>query len=193
MAPAGLDEAGRGALAGPVYAAAVILPAGGIPGLNDSKKLTALARTRLADAIRRDAIAWSVARAELEEIERLNIIGASLLAMQRAAMALQPAPGEALVDGLHLPVLPCAAKAVVGGDALHPCIMAASILAKVERDAEMCRLDRLHPGYGLALHKGYPTPAHKRALQTLGVSPAHRRGYAPVAQLLRRTSAEVCA
>ncbi|MDT0497252.1 ribonuclease HII [Algiphilus sp. W345] len=184
---AGLDEAGRGALAGPVYAAAVILDERDpFEGLRDSKALSAKARERLAQTIVTRAEAWAVASASVAEIESINILRASLLAMQRAWEALSRRSDSALVDGLHLPKLGCAAQAVVDGDALHPCIMAASILAKVNRDAEMCRLDAEYPGYGFAAHKGYGTRVHLDALNRLGATPVHRRTFAPVAQLSLR-------
>lgn len=180
---AGLDEAGRGCLAGPVYAAAVILaPRHGLRGLDDSKQLTARQREKLFDQIQRRAVAFAIARAEVEEIERLNILHASMLAMQRAARALDPVPHHCLVDGNRTPELFCSAEAVVDGDAIHRCIMAASILAKVARDREMLRLDQEFPGYGFAQHKGYGTPQHLKALRELGLCPQHRRGFAPCAQ-----------
>lgn len=184
---AGLDEAGRGCLAGPVYAAAVILPPGCvIDGLDDSKKLSAARRARLFDDIQAVALAFAIARAEVEEIEQLNILHASMLAMQRAAAALDPVPTHCLIDGNRLPrVLPCSAEAVIGGDAIHAPIMAASILAKVARDREMLRLDAEHPGYGFAQHKGYGTPVHLAALRRLGPSPQHRMGFAPCADASR--------
>ena len=178
---AGVDEAGRGCLAGPVYAAAVILdPGHGIRGLDDSKKLKAAERDALFDKIQRRARAFAIARAELHEIEALNILHASMLAMQRAVAQLQPAPLLCLVDGNRLPrELPCPGQAVIGGDGLHAAIMAASILAKVARDREMQRLDVEYPGYGFARHKGYGTPDHLSALRRLGLSPLHRLGFAP--------------
>ncbi|MFT4045461.1 MAG: ribonuclease HII [Solimonas sp.] len=181
---AGIDEAGRGCLAGPVYAAAVILGKGhGIRGLDDSKKLRPAERESLFEQIRRRAVAFAIARAELEEIERLNILHATMLAMQRAVAALQPAPLHCLVDGNRLPPqLPCGAEAVVDGDAIHAPIMAASILAKVARDREMQRLDADYPGYGFARHKGYGTPDHLAALRRLGVCALHRLSFAPCAQ-----------
>lgn len=181
---AGLDEAGRGSLAGPVYAAAVILQKGhGIRGLDDSKKLKPAEREKLFDRIQKRAVAFAVARAELEEIDRLNILHASMLAMRRAVEALQPAPLHCLVDGDRLPPgLPCSGEAVIGGDGLHASIMAASILAKVARDREMRRLDEEYPGYGFAQHKGYGTPDHLAALRRLGVCPLHRMSFAPCAQ-----------
>jgi ribonuclease HII len=182
---AGVDEAGRGPLAGPVVAAAVILdPACPIDGLTDSKQLGAARRERLAEQIRDGALAWSVARAEVEEIDRINILQASLLAMQRAVAGLSLAPQQVLVDGNQCPTLACPVQAIVRGDALVPAISAASILAKVSRDREMIELDALYPGYGLASHKGYTCSQHLRALETLGVTPIHRRSYAPVRRLL---------
>jgi len=180
---AGIDEAGRGCLAGPVYAAAVILDKGhGIRGLDDSKQLKPALREELFDRIQRRAVAWAIARAEVDEIERLNILHASMLAMQRAVEALQPAPLHCLVDGNRLPRLSCSAEAVVEGDAIHSPIMAASILAKVARDREMQRLDAEFPGYGFARHKGYGTPEHLAALRLRGPSAIHRMGFAPCAQ-----------
>ena len=184
---AGVDEAGRGPLAGAVVAAAVILePSRAIAGLADSKTLTALRRERLAQLIRNQALAWALGRAEVEEIDRLNILQASLLAMRRAIHALPIAPELVLVDGKHLPSgLTCAASAIIKGDALVPAISAASILAKTARDAELLELDRLYPEYGFAQHKGYPTAAHRQALHIYGPCPVHRRSFAPVAALLR--------
>jgi ribonuclease HII len=181
---AGVDEAGRGCLAGPVYAAAVILePNHGIRGLDDSKKLKASEREKLFDKIQSRARAFAIARAELDEIESLNILHASMLAMQRAVEALQPLPLLCLIDGNRLPKrLPCPGEAVIGGDGLHAPIMAASILAKVARDREMRRLDAEYPGYGFAQHKGYGTPEHLLALRSLGVSPQHRMGFGPCMQ-----------
>lgn len=183
----GVDEVGRGPLAGPVVAAAVILdPAQPIAGLADSKRLSERRREVLAEQIRARSLAWALGRAEAEEIDRLNILQASLLAMRRAVLGLGVAPGMALVDGNRLPDgLPCAARAIVGGDASVACISAASILAKVARDQEMTVLDARYPGYGLAGHKGYPTKAHLEALQRLGVSPLHRRSFGPVRRLLK--------
>lgn len=181
----GVDEAGRGPLCGPVVAAAVILdPACPIPGLNDSKKLSERAREKLAPLIRERALAWAVAEASVEEIDRLNILQATLLAMQRAVAALQPAPSAALIDGNRCPQLCCPARAIVGGDALEPAISAASILAKTARDHTMRLLDQAYPHYGLAAHKGYPTPAHLAALERHGVADFYRRSYAPVRRLL---------
>ena len=182
---AGVDEVGRGPLAGPVVAAAVILdPERPIEGLKDSKKLTERRREVLAVQIRERALAWSLGRAEVHEIDEINILQASLLAMQRAVAGLALAPELVLVDGNRCPQLDYPSQAVIKGDALVPAISAASIIAKVSRDHEMTELDGSYPGYGLAKHKGYPSKAHLEALQTLGVSPVHRRSYAPVRRLL---------
>lgn len=181
---AGVDEAGRGPLAGDVVAAAVILPRGHrIPGLDDSKKLPAARREALFDRILAEAVAWGVGRAIPAEIDTLNILQASLLAMRRAVDALQPAPQFVLVDGNRLPVWDHDAHALVSGDALVPAISAASILAKVTRDREMLALDARYPGYGFALHKGYPTADHLDALRRLGPCAVHRRSFAPVRAL----------
>jgi len=181
-----VDEVGRGPLAGAVVAAAVILdPARPIIGLDDSKKLSEKRRELLAEVIRANALAWSLGRAEVEEIDRINILQASLLAMRRAVEGLALVPTGALIDGNRIPEgLPCAARAIVGGDASEPAIAAASILAKVARDREMVQLAAQYPGYGLEKHKGYPTRAHIEALQTLGVTVIHRRSFAPVRRLL---------
>jgi ribonuclease HII len=177
----GVDEAGRGPLAGPVIAAAVALdPDRPIAGLRDSKRLSAAQRERLADAIRHHALAWSLGRADAEEIDRLNILQATLLAMRRAVEALAQVPDRVLVDGNVCPRLTLACEAVVRGDATVPAISAASILAKVARDAEMQRLHAVYPDYGFAGHKGYPTAAHLAALGRLGPCPEHRRSFAPV-------------
>jgi len=185
----GVDEAGRGPLAGPVYAAAVILgPACTLTGLADSKALSASRRVTLAAAIRREAVAWAVATATVEEIDHLNILHATMLAMQRAVAALGHAPTEALIDGNRCPMLGCRARAVVRGDALVPEIMAASILAKTDRDAHMLGLHMRYPGYGFDRHKGYPTAAHRAALMALGPTPEHRRSFAPVRAALTRVS-----
>ena len=181
----GADEAGRGPLAGPVVAAAVILdPARPIEGLRDSKQLSAARRDVLAQLIRGRSTAWAVAAASVHEIDRLNILQASLLAMRRAIEALEPAAGFALIDGNRLPRLAIEARAVIGGDALEPSISAASILAKHHRDRLMTELDRDFPGYGFAEHAGYPTPRHLERLRELGPCPAHRRSFAPVRALL---------
>jgi len=181
---AGVDEAGRGPLAGPVVAAAVILPAGCIDGLDDSKKLSPERREALAGLIRERALAWGLGRAEPEEIDRLNILQASLLAMRRAVASLRPAPALLLVDGNRDPRCGIPARTVVGGDGRLAPIAAASILAKVHRDREMAALDARYPGYGFARHKGYPTAAHLQALAALGASPVHRRSFAPVRRVL---------
>ncbi|MEW6330052.1 MAG: ribonuclease HII [Pseudomonadota bacterium] len=182
---AGVDEVGRGPLAGPVVAAAVILDeARPIEGLADSKALSPRRREVLSVLIRERALCWALGRAEVEEIDRLNILQASLLAMQRAVAGLSVQPELVLVDGNRAPRLACSVQTVVRGDATVPAISAASILAKVARDAEMCDLDRDFPGYGFAGHKGYPTAAHMAALQRAGVSPVHRRSFAPVRRLL---------
>ncbi|WP_374356956.1 ribonuclease HII [Chitinimonas sp.] len=182
----GVDEAGRGPLAGSVYAAAVVLgPDHGIVGLADSKALSERRRDALAEQIKHGAQAWAIAQASVEEIASLNILHASMLAMRRAIEALGLIPDEALIDGNRCPpALPCPARAIVKGDAKVAEISAASILAKVARDAELLELDALYPGYGFATHKGYPTAAHLQALQELGVSPVHRRSFGPVARLL---------
>ncbi len=178
---AGVDEAGRGPLAGDVVAAAVILPRGTkIPRLADSKKLAAPTRERLADEIRSRAIAFGVGRASPAEIDTLNILQASLLAMHRAVDALIVSPDFVLVDGNRCPNWPFASAAVIGGDARVPEISAASILAKVARDADLVLLEERYPGYGFAEHKGYPTPAHLAALAALGPTPVHRLSFAPV-------------
>ena len=183
----GVDEAGRGPLCGPVVAAAVILdPARPIEGLADSKKLTEAARERLAPLIRERALAWAIAEASVEEIDRLNILHATMLAMQRAVMALGTAPAEVRIDGNRCPILPYPARAIVKGDATEPSISAASILAKTARDAAMRELDARWPQYGLAAHKGYPTAAHLTALAQHGVQAFHRRSFAPVKKLLER-------
>jgi ribonuclease HII len=188
---AGVDEVGRGPLAGDVVTAAVILdPDKPIAGLNDSKKLTALRRESLAVQIKEDALCWSIARASVEEIDTLNILQASLLAMHRAVQLLDPQPTYVLVDGNHLPRWPYASEHVIKGDARVPAIAAASILAKVQRDAELTALDELYPGYGFARHKGYPTAAHLQALDKLGVTVVHRKSYAPVKKLLAASRPE---
>ncbi|MFU6377759.1 ribonuclease HII [Metapseudomonas otitidis] len=182
---AGVDEVGRGPLCGPVVTAAVILdPARPIQGLNDSKKLSEARREALFDEIREKALAWCIARAEVEEIDQLNILHATMLAMQRAVEGLSVPPKLALIDGNRCPRLAVPSAPVVQGDAKVPAIAAASILAKVSRDREMAELDALYPGYGLAGHKGYPTPVHLEALKRLGPTAIHRRSFAPVRELL---------
>jgi len=180
----GVDEAGRGPLAGPVVAAAVILdPRSPIPGLNDSKKLSAKRREGLAVEIRAKALAWYVAEASVEEIDTINILQASLLAMRRAVEGLAIRPERAMIDGNRCPQLDCPAEAIVGGDGKVASIAAASILAKTVRDAGMLLLHADYPMYGFDRHMGYPTAFHLQALRLHGASPVHRRSYAPVAQL----------
>ncbi|WP_111496561.1 MULTISPECIES: ribonuclease HII [Marinobacter] len=182
---AGVDEVGRGPLAGPVVTAAVILdPEKPIEGLMDSKKLTEKRREALAEQIRDRAMAWSLGRCEVHEIDRLNIYQATMLAMERAVGALGPAPEFVLVDGNRCPRWRWPSEAVVKGDGRVAAISAASILAKVARDREMVELDRQYPGYGLGGHKGYPTAAHLSALTELGVTPIHRRSFRPVREAL---------
>jgi ribonuclease HII len=181
----GVDEVGRGPLAGPVVAAAVILdPEQPIAGLADSKTLSPPRREHLAEQIRVQALAWSLGRAEVAEIDQHNILQATLLAMQRAVQTLSAAPDQVLVDGNRIPTLPYPARAIVGGDGSEPCIAAASIIAKVARDQEMVAADTVYPGYGFAQHKGYPTRQHLAALDQFGVTPLHRRSFRPVAARL---------
>lgn len=185
---AGVDEVGRGPLCGAVVTAAVILdPARPILGLNDSKKLTEARRELLYDEIREKALSWCIARAEVEEIDQLNILHATMLAMQRAVAGLHITPRLALIDGNRCPQLAVPSAAVVKGDSKVPAIAAASILAKVSRDREMQALDRQYPGYGIAGHKGYPTAVHLEALQRLGPTPVHRRSFGPVRRLLEQS------
>ncbi len=189
MLIAGVDEAGRGPLAGPVVAAAVILaPEYLIAGLDDSKKLSPLRRERLAEQIRSHALCYAIGRADVGEIDDMNILQATLLAMARAVNGLAIAPYKILVDGTHCPRVACVAEAIIRGDALVPAISAASILAKVERDREMVELDRQYPGYGFAAHKGYPTRDHVERLHALGVSPIHRRSFSPVSHMIKVNS-----
>lgn len=181
----GVDEAGRGPLAGPVSAAAVILdPLNPVPGLADSKKLTEKQRERLAPLIRERALAWSVAYASVEEIDSLNILQATLLAMKRAVQGLSIVPQQVLVDGLYCPQTGIASLAIVKGDSKVAAISAASILAKTSRDALMLQLHEQYPAYGFAIHKGYPTAAHLAALREHGVSDVHRKSFKPVRQLI---------
>jgi ribonuclease HII len=185
MRVCGVDEAGRGPIAGPVYAAAVILDVEHpIEGLRDSKLLTAVRRCELAGLIRSRATAWAVAFATVEEIDRINILQATLLAMRRAVESLSIAPLEAWVDGNRPPALGIPVRTFVGGDRIHPCISAASILAKTARDAEMLRLHERFPQYGLDRHKGYPTAAHLDAIRRHGVCDIYRRTFAPVRRVL---------
>ena len=183
---AGVDEAGRGPLAGPVVAAAVILDElNPIVGLADSKKLTALRREKLYDEIRAKALCCSIAEASVEEIDRLNILQATMLAMRRAVEGLRLKPAKVLVDGNRLPVLDVLAEAIVKGDAKVPAISAASILAKVHRDRWCAEYDREFPQYGFAGHKGYGTAEHLAALRAHGACPQHRKTFAPVTEVLR--------
>ncbi|MBP6493929.1 MAG: ribonuclease HII [Rhodoferax sp.] len=183
---AGVDEAGRGPLAGPVVAAAVILDEKNpIRGLADSKKLTALRREKLFDEIRAKALCCSIAEASVEEIDRLNILQATMLAMRRAVEGLRLKPAKVLIDGNRIPVMDVLAEAIVKGDALVPAISAASILAKVSRDRWCAELDLAYPQYGFAGHKGYGTAEHLAALREHGACPQHRKTFSPVAQVLR--------
>ena len=181
---AGVDEVGRGPLAGDVVAAAVILNHPTPEGVTDSKMLTPERREELAARIRDEAACWALGRATVAEIDEMNILQASLLAMHRAVAALTIQPSLVLVDGNRLPVWPYEARAIVKGDLTEPAIGAASILAKVQRDGEMLALNEHYPGYGFDRHKGYPTKAHLAALEHLGVCPAHRKSFGPVRRLL---------
>ncbi|KDD80122.1 ribonuclease HII [Glaesserella parasuis] len=184
---AGVDEVGRGPLVGAVVTAAVILdPNQPIEGLADSKKLSEKRRLTLAEEIKAKALCWSLGRAEPDEIDQLNILHATMLAMQRAVAGLRIQPDFVLVDGNRIPTLPMPAQAVVKGDSLVAEISAASILAKVARDQEMDELDKQYPEYGFAQHKGYPTKLHFEKLESLGVTPYHRKSFAPVAQRLTK-------
>ena len=191
---AGVDEVGRGPLCGAVVTAAVILdPNRPILGLNDSKKLTEARREKLFDEICEKALSWHIARAEVEEIDKLNILHATMLAMQRAIEGLHITPKMAMIDGNRCPKLGMPSEAVVKGDSKVPAIAAASILAKVSRDREMAAFELIYPGYGIGGHKGYPTPVHLEALARLGPTPIHRRSFAPVRQAyeLRESFIEV--
>lgn len=182
---AGVDEVGRGPLCGPVVTAAVILdPARPIDGLNDSKKLSEKKREVLFDEIKEKALAWCIARADVNEIDELNILHATMLAMQRAVTGLDVMPTLALIDGNRCPKLPCRTEAIIKGDGKVPEIGAASILAKVARDREMAEMEKLYPGYGIGGHKGYPTKVHMEALKKLGATPIHRRSFRPVREAL---------
>ncbi|EQA12462.1 ribonuclease HII [Glaesserella parasuis] len=184
---AGVDEVGRGPLVGTVVTAAVILdPNQPIEGLADSKKLSEKRRLALAEEIKAKALCWSLGRAEPDEIDQLNILHATMLAMQRAVAGLRIQPDFVLVDGNRIPTLPMPAQAVVKGDSFVAEISAASILAKVARDQEMDELDKQFPEYGFAQHKGYPTKLHFEKLESLGVTPYHRKSFAPVAQRLTK-------
>ncbi|UTY59221.1 ribonuclease HII [Massilia sp. erpn] len=181
----GVDEAGRGPLAGPVFAAAVILhPGRPIDGLRDSKKLTEAKRDALAPLIMQNAVAWAIAEASEEEIDKINILQASMLAMRRAVEALSTVPTLALIDGNRCPVMKIQSIAIVDGDNKVEAISAASILAKTARDAALVKLHLQYPQYGFDQHKGYPTALHLERLQLHGVSPVHRRSYAPVRKVL---------
>ena len=185
---AGVDEVGRGPLAGDVVAAAVILGDTVPAGITDSKKLSEKRRDRIAVDIREFAVSWAIGRASILEIDELNILQASLLAMHRAVAALHIQPHFVLVDGNRLPRWPYEARAVIGGDASEPAIGAASILAKVQRDAELVALNDQYPGYGFEKHKGYPTREHLQALEELGPTPSHRTSFGPVKRLLQQGS-----
>ena len=181
---AGVDEVGMGPLAGPVVAAAVVLPDSiELPGLDDSKRLTRATRERLDVPIREQALAFAIAEVSPAEVDRLNVYHAGLTAMRRAVLALHVGPDHVLVDARTIPDIPPPQTPIKGGDALDASIAAASVIAKVHRDATMRALDSAHPGYGFAGHKGYPTASHLQALERLGPSPVHRRSFAPVAQL----------
>lgn len=181
---AGVDEVGRGPLAGPVIAAAVILDSNHkIKGLADSKTLSEKKRNDLAILIKQYSLAWAIGRAEVSEIDSINILQASLLAMQRAVAKLMPCPEHVLVDGNYPPKLHCSVEAIIKGDQTVAAISAASIIAKVARDAEMVELSKKYPGYGFERHKGYPTKAHLVALNSKGVTPIHRRSFGPVKKL----------
>lgn len=188
---AGVDEVGRGPLAGPVVAAAVIFhPEQIIPGLKDSKVLTEAKRESLYDKIIQQARAWAIGRAEVAEIDSINILQASLLAMQRAVQNLNISPQHILVDGNQKPCFDCPTDAIIKGDMLIPVISAASILAKVTRDREMVEMDKKYPEYGFARHKGYPTKQHMQALSEYGVTQIHRQSYAPVQRVMREQLSE---
>jgi ribonuclease HII len=188
---AGTDEAGMAPLAGPVVAAACVLPHEYRPrGVDDSKQLDVGERDRLAADIKANALCWSIGRAEIEEIDHLNIYHAGLLALTRAVRGLSLTPGHVLVDARRLPLVPVPQTAIIHGDALSLTIAAASILAKTTRDALMAELDRAHPGYGFGRHKGYPTPEHFDALRRLGVCPVHRRSFQPVREAMGLATAQ---
>lgn len=182
---AGVDEVGRGPLAGPVVAAAVILdPCNPVTGLNDSKKLSHKKRELLSIEIKSKALAWSLGRAEADEIDELNILNASLLAMKRAIESLEIKPDMVVVDGQYTPDVEYKKTAIIKGDSLIPAISAASIIAKVARDEEMINFDEIYPGYGFSSHKGYPTKQHIESLERLGITEIHRRSFAPVAKYI---------
>jgi ribonuclease HII len=186
---AGVDEVGRGPLAGAVVVAAVILdPQKPIEGLTDSKKLSEKKREKLSAEIKEKALSWCIARAEVEEIDEINILQASLLAMKRAVEGLHIQPEHVLIDGNRCPDMPYSMQAIVKGDAIEPAIGAASIIAKVARDQEMIELDKVYPEYGLAGHKGYPTKKHMAAIKEHGVTKIHRRSFSPVKKLLEENN-----
>lgn len=186
MLLAGIDEVGRGCLVGPVIAAAVILdPNRPIEGLTDSKKLTPQRRLALAALIKSSSLSWAIARVEASEIDKINILQASLLAMKRAFEGLSVLPEQVLVDGNRFPDISCKGEALVKGDLLIPAISAASIIAKVARDSEMALLDVLYPGYAFATHKGYPTALHTQKISLLGITPLHRKTFAPIKALTK--------
>jgi len=183
---AGVDEAGRGPLAGPVVAAAVVLDSGNpVSGVDDSKKLSEQKREELSAVIKSSAISWSLGSASVEEIDEINILNATMLAMQRAVTGLQVEPAVVLIDGNKTPDLDCTSYALIKGDQWQESISAASILAKVERDRQMLELDQEYPQYGFARHKGYPTKMHIATLETEGICPAHRKSFGPVKKLVR--------
>ena len=185
MIHAGVDEVGRGPLAGPLIAAAVVLPDRfDLEGLTDSKKLSPKKRRGLGEEIKRQALCWAIGRADVDEIDRINIFEATLVAMRRAVKALTIAPDLCLIDGKWAPVLDCATQTIVKGDLYEPSISAASIIAKVERDAEMCQLHKQYPLYGFDTNKGYATPQHLGALHLLGACDVHRKSFAPVSETL---------
>ena len=184
---AGVDEVGRGPLAGPVVTAAVILPASyELSGLTDSKKLSPSRRRGLAEKIKQQAHCWALGQASVAEIDQLNILQATMLAMQRAVAALSQSPDEVLVDGNRLPDFGIPATAIIGGDAIEPSISAASIIAKVARDQLMAQYAEIYPHYGWEKNSGYPTPQHRQALLKYGITPLHRRSFAPVRELIAK-------
>ncbi len=188
MLIAGVDEVGRGPLAGDVVTAAVILdPEKPIDGLNDSKKLSEKKRQQLSELIKENALVWAIGRASVAEIDQLNILQATLLAMKRAVEELNIKPDKVLVDGNKLPDFDIPAEAIVGGDGTVAEISAASIIAKVTRDEEMIALEQLYPGYGFMRHKGYGTKVHMEALKRLGATPVHRKSFSPVAAVLEQS------
>jgi ribonuclease HII len=192
MIVAGVDEVGRGPLAGPVIAAAVVLPSDyQLPGLTDSKRISVRLREILSGSIKDQAIAWSIGRCEVDEIDRINIFNAALLAMKRAVESLSLEPELSLIDGRFAPRLPCKARAIVKGDLSEPCISAASIVAKVERDRIMCELHNAYPGYEFDRNKGYATHRHLEALGRRGACEIHRRSFSPVREALLQKSLDL--